>query len=56
MLHARGDGNMRLMLTSRREIGNYREDCEKLERDQRLHDSLWMKKVRWYTQTVLLRC
>uniref|UniRef100_A0A7R9Z5P3 Nucleoporin Nup54 alpha-helical domain-containing protein n=1 Tax=Chlamydomonas euryale TaxID=1486919 RepID=A0A7R9Z5P3_9CHLO len=27
-----------------REIGSYREDCEKLERDQRLHDSLSMKK------------
>ncbi|KAG1666542.1 hypothetical protein FOA52_014439 [Chlamydomonas sp. UWO 241] len=27
-----------------REIGNYREDCEKLERDARLHDSVSMKK------------
>lgn len=27
-----------------REISNYREDCEKLERDQRLHGSLSLKK------------
>ncbi|GAX73969.1 hypothetical protein CEUSTIGMA_g1419.t1 [Chlamydomonas eustigma] len=27
-----------------REIGSYREDCEKLDRDQRLHDSVYMKK------------
>ena len=34
-----------IVVTIRREIGNYREDCEKLDRDQRLHDSISMKKV-----------
>lgn len=30
----------------RREISSYREDCEKLDRDQRLHGSASIKKVR----------
>ena len=29
----------------RREIGSYRDDCDKLDRDPRLHDSTSMKKV-----------
>lgn len=33
------------MHSRRQEISNYREDCEKLDRDQRLHDSLSIKKV-----------
>jgi len=44
--HARAPAQANTTLPSnRREISNNREDCEKLERDQRLHDSAALKRV-----------
>eukprot|EP00983_Pelagomonas_calceolata_P106228 1159211-Pelagomonas_calceolata.AAC.4 len=37
---------MPLLASLRREISNYREDCDKLARDQRLHDSVALKRPR----------
>lgn len=48
-MHATGQWPYMIMIilriTRRREIANYREDCEKLDRDPRLHDSAALKKV-----------